>query len=187
MPAKRRLCNSRKMDEAIEGVADAIIAEFSRKGGMDFAFIGIQQRGVPFARRLIEKITRKTGFKPEFAMLDTSMYRDDIGMRATLPVIRETDIPFDMNDQAVILTDDVLSSGRTIRAALDAITCYGRPSLIRLAVVVDRGSREFPIRADYAGMNIIPEDGKKILVEFKETDGSDGIYEIDWSNPTKGE
>lgn len=182
MPAKKRLCSSRIMDKAIEEVADAIIADFSRQGEMDFAFIGIQQRGVPFAARLVEKITRKTGFKPQFAMLDTSMYRDDIGMRATLPVIRETDIPFDMNDQAVILTDDVLSSGRTIRAALDAITCYGRPSLIRLAVVVDRGSQEFPIRADYVGMNIIPGEGKKVLVEFKETDGSDGIYEIDWSN-----
>jgi pyrimidine operon attenuation protein/uracil phosphoribosyltransferase len=186
MPVKKMLCSPQELTRAIESVAKAIIKDSSKRKMKDFAIIGIQQRGVPFARRLIEIIRNKTGKEPELAMLDISMYRDDIGLRSALPVIYETDIPFDLNGRAIILTDDVLSSGRTIRAALDALTGYGRPGLIRLAVVVDRGNQEFPISADYVGRKIMPSARKKIAVEFMETDGSDGIYEIDWSTSTKG-
>lgn len=186
MPKKKILCGSNEMQQAIETVANAIIKDSAKREMNDFAFIGIQRRGVPFAQRLIKIIRKKTGKTPELAMLDITMYRDDIGLRSALPVIYETDIPFDLNGRAIILTDDVLSTGRTIRAALDAITSYGRPALIRLAVVVDRGNQEFPISADYVGTKIVPQSRKKIAVEFKETDGSDGIYEIDWSTSTKG-
>jgi pyrimidine operon attenuation protein/uracil phosphoribosyltransferase len=114
------------------------------------------------------------------------MYRDDIGMRNSLPVINETKIPFDVNSVPVILVDDVLSTGRTIRAALDAVTDYGRPPLIRLAVLVDRGNHEFPISADYAGVAVKVGEGKKVIVEFAEAEGTDGIYEIEWKKNSRG-
>ena len=97
-----------------------------------------------------------------------------------LPRIHETVIPFDVNDREIILVDDVLSSGRTIRAALDALTDYGRPGLIRLAVLVDRGGVEYPIRADYIGWTLSCEADRKILVEFSEEDGADGVWEVAW-------
>ena len=102
------------------------------------------------------------------------MYRDDIGLRRVLPVIHETNIP-DINGKTVILCDDVLQAGRTIRAALDAITDFGRPSIIRLAVLFDRGSHEFPIAADYTGMEVSIPDGFKISVHWKEIDGADFV------------
>ncbi|MFA7231935.1 MAG: bifunctional pyr operon transcriptional regulator/uracil phosphoribosyltransferase PyrR [Victivallaceae bacterium] len=187
MPAKTQICDSGKVKNAISRIADAIISEFNSSKSKKFAFIGLHKQGVPLARRLIAEIEQKTGFCPELALLDISMYRDDVGIRSALPIIRETEIPFDISGQAVILVDDVLSTGRTIRAALDAITDYGRPPLIRLAVMVDRGNREFPILADYAGMKIIPGEGRKIVVEFEESDGHDGIFEVDWETSTKGD
>ena len=111
------------------------------------------------------------------------MYRDDIGNRDRLPLIKETIIPFDVNNQNIILVDDVLSTGRTIRAALDALTDYGRPGLIRLAVLVDRGEPEFPIRADFVGTQIqLPQD-YKILVNFDEDDSKTGIFAAQWNTP----
>ena len=114
-------------------------------------------------------------------MLDITMYRDDIGTRNMLPRIHETIIPFDVNDRVIILVDDVLSSGRTIRAALDALTDYGRPGLIRLAVLVDRGDPEFPIRADFVGFNVSLPAERKVLVNFEDIPGMDaGIYDVNW-------
>ena len=110
------------------------------------------------------------------------MYRDDFGQRSALPLIRETVIPFDVEDAKLILVDDVLSTGRTIRAALDAVTDYGRPDLIRLAVLIDRGGVEYPIRADYIGWQIKCGNDRKIVVEFSEEDGSDGVYEVPWQH-----
>ena len=181
MPAKKQVCNAHEVKAAVEKVADGIISEFlHNKKNHDFAIIGIHQQGVPLARRLIQIIEQKTGFSPELALLDISMYRDDIGVRQDLPQINETRIPFDMNDKAVILVDDVLSSGRTIRAALDAVTDYGRPGLIRLAVLVNRGNHEFPIGADYTGISLEVPDERKVAVKFAESDGKDGVYTIDW-------
>ena len=118
---------------------------------------------------------------PVLGKLDISMYRDDIGNRKRLPAIRETEIPFDVNGSSIILVDDVLSTGRTIRAALDALTDYGRAGSIRLAVLVDRGNIEFPIRADYVGMKSTPPEDQKIVVRF-EADGDPGIYAVKWEN-----
>jgi pyrimidine operon attenuation protein/uracil phosphoribosyltransferase len=181
MPAKKEVCNADEVNAAVIKVAEGIISEFlSQKSNRDFAVIGIHQQGVPLAKRLISVIKERTGYEPELALLDISMYRDDIGVRQDLPPINETRIPFDMNDKAVILVDDVLSSGRTIRAALDAVTDYGRPGLIRLAVLVNRGNHEFPIGADYTGVNLQVPDERKIVVEFEESDGRDGVFTIDW-------
>ena len=118
-------------------------------------------------------------------MLDISMYRDDIGMRKTLPKINVTDIPFDVNDNNIVLVDDIFSSGRTIRAALDAITDYGRPRTIRLAVLVDRHASEFPIHPDFTGVDMrVPEDFK-LIAEFTPDDAADAVYQVRWQSDKK--
>ena len=144
------------------------------------ALVGIHQLGVPLAERLRAELTAPGAPEPEFGKLDISMYRDDIGNRNPLPLIRETEIAFDVNDKIIILVDDVLSSGRTIRAALDALTDYGRPRLIRLAVLVDRGEPEYPIRADFVGFNLTLPADRKVAVGFDGGNRSAGIFEVDW-------
>ena len=177
--ASEILLDSAAMSAAIRAVIGSICSEFYSNGKTDLAFIGIQRHGVLLARRIALAIKESTGHEPPVGSLDISMYRDDIGMRKSLPTIHETVIPFDINNRVIILADDVLQTGRTIRAALDAMTDYGRPSLIRLAVLVDRGMREFPIRADYAGtvLNVPPE--RRVTVKWFENDGEDAVYAID--------
>jgi pyrimidine operon attenuation protein/uracil phosphoribosyltransferase len=185
MLAEKEVCNADKVKAAIQKVANSIISEFLNNSTCDFALIGIHQHGVPLAKKIINIIKEKTNYQAKLATLDISMYRDDIGVRQKLPQIHETKIPFDMNDKVVIIVDDVLSSGRTIRAALDAITDYGRPKLIRLAVLINRGNHEFPIGADYVGVDLQIPKGKKVIVEFKESDGEDRIYTVDWGKTTE--
>lgn len=182
MPQLKLIFDKAQMEEAIDRIADDIIAEFkvTSKKSNPIALLGIQRQGVPFARRLSAAIKRKTSYRPLEGILDISMYRDDYGLRKKLPVILETIIPFDVDDCNVIIADDVLASGRTIRAALDALTDYGRPRIIRLAVMLDRGCNEYPIRADYAGWHHKAAANKKIIVEFEECNGRDGVFEKPW-------
>ena len=168
-----RIFEAEQIESSLRKVGDEIIAEFKNKTG-ELLLLGIQRRGVPLARRLSAYIEQRLNVKIPVGTLDITMYRDDIGLRRTLPVIHESDIP-DINGKTVILCDDVLQAGRTIRAALDAITDFGRPAIIRLAVLFDRGSHEFPIAADYAGMDIAIPDGFKISVHWVEIDGSDFV------------
>lgn len=168
-----RIFESEQIESSLQKVGDEIIAEFKDRAG-ELRFLGIQRRGVPLAERLSRYIDQKLNVKIPVGSLDITMYRDDIGMRRTLPVIHETNIP-DINEKIVILCDDVLQAGRTIRAALDAISDFGRPAIIRLAVLFDRGNHEFPIAADYAGMNLSISDGFKISVHWVEIDGSDFV------------
>lgn len=174
------LRNAEDMLQAINKVADSIISEFGKDGLDNVALVGLYKAGVPLAKRLAEVIRQRTGAVLEFGTLDISMYRDDFGQRTALPLIRETEIPFDVDNARLILVDDVLSTGRTIRAALDAVTDYGRPALIRLAVLIDRGGVEYPIRADYIGWTMQCQMDRKILVEFSDEDGADGVYEVAW-------
>lgn len=176
---KTLLLDENVINAAVANIAQAVISEFSPEISSSLVFIGIHKRGVMFAKRLVKAIADKTGTAPHLGTLDITMYRDDIGRRKTLPQIYPTELPFNINDQIIILADDVLQTGRTIRAALDALTDYGRPSLIRLAVLVDRGMREFPIRADYSGKLFqIPRE-KKIIVKWKELDDEDAVYVSD--------
>ena len=139
--------------------------------------IGIQRGGVPLAKRLVQEIKRISGIEYPCGALDIAMYRDDIGMRKTLPQIFETLIPFDITGKTIILVDDVLQSGRSIRAALDAVTYFGRPAVVRLAVLLDRGSREFPIQGDYVGKRIEVSAECRIRVNWKEIAGTgDFVY-----------
>ncbi len=181
---RRQLFDSRALSEAVSRIARQIVDYYMPGGKANPAFflVGIQHQGVPLAKRIADEILKINGNRVVVGKLDISMYRDDVGLRSGLPLIRETEIPFNMEQADVLLVDDVLSSGRTIRAALDALTDYGRPHSIKLAVMVDRGDVEFPIRADYVGFTLenVPAD-RKILVDFAEVDnGSDGIFERDW-------
>ena len=156
-------------------IAGTVVEEFSPAHLGDVALLGIQLNGVPLAMRMAAEIERRTGHRPPVGTLDISMYRDDIGRRRKLTHINPTEIPFDLEDRVIVLIDDVLHTGRTIRAALDAITDYGRPRLIRLAVLVDRGGHEFPIRADYIGRTLAPPPGGLVRVEWQETHGRDAV------------
>ncbi|MBR7121078.1 MAG: bifunctional pyr operon transcriptional regulator/uracil phosphoribosyltransferase PyrR [Lentisphaeria bacterium] len=169
-------------EQMMSGIRDLArqIADHFTDSDRDIALVGIHQLGVPLARLLHEELG-KLNLKTEFGMLDITMYRDDIGTRSMLPRIHETVISFDVNDKEIILVDDVLSTGRTIRAALDALTDYGRPGLIRLAVLVDRGEPEFPIRADFVGFKIALPAERKVLVNFEAVPGmSAGIFDVNW-------
>ncbi len=135
---------------AITRIAHEVL---ERDGSADLAVVGLQTGGVPLAERLAETIGRIEGEPPATGTLDVALYRDDIGLRPVLPEA-VTDIPVDLTGRTVILVDDVLFTGRTVRAALDAITDFGRPRVVRLAVMVDRGHRELPIRPDYVGKNL---------------------------------
>ncbi len=171
-------------EQMMAGVRDLArqIADHFTDPGSGIALVGIHQLGVPLARLLHDELA-KLGRNAEFGMLDITMYRDDIGTRNMLPRIHETVIPFDVNDKTIILVDDVLSTGRTIRAALDALTDYGRPGLIRLAVLVDRGEPEFPIRADFVGFEVSLPAERKVLVNFEAVPGMDaGIFDVNWQN-----
>ncbi len=155
----------------MDKISKQITDEFEKEQLKSVVLIGIQKSGVPFSEMIQNILQKETGIDVPLGTLDISMYRDDIGFNKHLPYIHETNIPFDVDDKIVILLDDVLYSGRTVRAALDAITDYGRPKLIRLAVLINRQKQEFPIKADYIGEDIEIEANKKIKVNCeKNTD-----------------
>jgi pyrimidine operon attenuation protein/uracil phosphoribosyltransferase len=175
----KQLFNAAETDAMINTIAEKLAADIKREHIKNVALVGIQLRGVTLALRIAKKLHGKLDGEIPTGSLDISMYRDDIGKRGKLPDIHETNISFDIDDKAIILVDDILHTGRTIRAALDAITDYGRPKLIKLAVLMDRGGHEFPISADYAGKTI--EMSKKegfILLHLAENDGEDAVYLI---------
>jgi len=145
------------------------------KGVDDLVLIGIRRRGVPIAQRLARKIAEFEGKAPSEGTLDITLYRDDLTLVAHQPILGATDIPVDVNGKVVVLVDDVLFTGRTARAAMDALIDRGRPRSIQLAVVVDRGHRELPIRADYVGKNV-PTSRKEVIgVKLIEVDGVDSV------------
>jgi pyrimidine operon attenuation protein / uracil phosphoribosyltransferase len=143
-------------------------------GARDVVLLGIPTRGVALAHRLGAKIAEFEGRTVPVGSLDTTMYRDDLRLRGIRPVGR-TELPGTVDDQVVVLVDDVLYSGRTVRAALDALNDLGRPRAVQLAVLVDRGHRELPIRADYVGKNLPTSQGETVRVLLSEVDGRDGV------------
>ncbi|HEX6263423.1 MAG TPA: bifunctional pyr operon transcriptional regulator/uracil phosphoribosyltransferase PyrR [Actinomycetota bacterium] len=144
-------------------------------GATDVVLVGIAARGDDLARRIAEKLRRIEDVDVPVGVLDISFYRDDIGLRAEAPEVHETRIDFDVTGRTVVLVDDVLFTGRTIRAAMDALVDFGRPRAIQLAVLVDRGHRELPIRADFVGKNIPTRTGDQVRVLTSETDGADAV------------
>jgi pyrimidine operon attenuation protein / uracil phosphoribosyltransferase len=144
-------------------------------GNPKIAFIGLRTRGEFVARRLAQKVFDVDGIEYPLGILDVTLYRDDVRQHLRQPEVRATEITFDITDMNVVLVDDVLFTGRTIRSALDALIDIGRPKTIQLAVMVDRGHRELPIRADFTGKTIVTSRGQEIRVKLQEVDGEDGI------------
>jgi len=168
---KAVLLDEQAISRTISRLAHEIIER--NKGVENLVIIGIQRRGVPFAQRLAEKIFEVENVKPEVGVLDITFYRDDLSLLNEHPVINGTYINFIIQDKTVVLTDDVIFSGRTCRAAIDAVFDIARPKAIQLAVMVDRGHRELPIKPDYVGKNVPTSADEIVDVKFKELDGED--------------
>jgi pyrimidine operon attenuation protein/uracil phosphoribosyltransferase len=145
------------------------------RGTEGLALVGIQRRGVPLASRIADAIGRTEGTRPPVGGLDITFYRDDRSTLDRSPVLKGEDLPFDLERTAVVIVDDVLYTGRTVRAAMDALMARGRPPVIRLAVLVDRGHRELPIRADHVGKNVPTSREELVRVQLTEVDGVDGV------------
>ncbi len=161
----------------VRGTLDRLTDEILHANeGRPVVLLGIQRRGVPMAQRMAEMIAKKTGKHPQIGTLDINLYRDDLTRVAFQPVVRKTDLPQDIDDKDVILVDDVLYTGRTIRAALDALCDFGRMRTIQLAVFIDRGHRELPIEANFIGKKISTKDNEVVEVKLMEIDGEDAIY-----------
>lgn len=141
-------------------------------------FVGIRTRGVEISHRLAKKIESLEKQPIPVGILDITLYRDDLNLNPELPVMKKTDIPFDITGKKIILVDDVLFTGRTARAALDAILDLGRPSVIQLAVLIDRGHRELPIRADFVGKNLPTAKDERVTVKLKGIDPDEGVWVI---------
>jgi pyrimidine operon attenuation protein/uracil phosphoribosyltransferase len=146
------------------------------KGATGVALVGIAARGDDLARRLAAELLRIESADVPVGALDITFYRDDIGLRAEAPEVHETRIDFDVTGKTVVLVDDVLFTGRTIRSALDALVDFGRPRAVQLAVLVDRGHRELPIRADYVGKNVPTRADEQVRVALREVDGEDAVF-----------
>ncbi len=145
------------------------------KGVDDIVLVGIKRRGVPLAQRIAQRIVEFENRAPAQGSLDITLYRDDLSTVAQQPVVGGSEIPVDVRGKVVVLVDDVLYTGRTIRAAMDALIDFGRPRAIQLAVVIDRGHRELPIRADYVGKNVPTSRREVIGVKLLEVDGVDSV------------
>ena len=145
------------------------------KGVDDLVLVGIKRRGVPLAQRIAQRIAEFETRSPVQGSLDITLYRDDLSTVSHQPVVGASEIPVDINNRIVVLVDDVLFTGRTVRAAMDALIDFGRPRSIQLAVVIDRGHRELPIRADYVGKNVPTSKREVIGVKLSEIDGVDSV------------
>ncbi|MCF7803182.1 MAG: bifunctional pyr operon transcriptional regulator/uracil phosphoribosyltransferase PyrR [Candidatus Marinimicrobia bacterium] len=171
---KAELINAQGISRTLTRLAHEILENVEN---MDTVrIIGIRDRGDHLAKRLAETIKQVEGIDIPIGFLDITFYRDDFRTKLSQPSVMSTEIPFDLEDIDIILVDDVLYTGRTIRAAMDAIMDYGRPGSIQLAVLVDRGHRELPIRPDYVGKNIPTSEDEQVRVHLKEMDEEDGVY-----------
>lgn len=168
MSPNNKIMDKEAVRRAISRMAHEILEK--NKGSHGLCLVGIRTRGVVLAQRLKEAIKGIEGVEVPVGILDITLYRDDLTTIDVQPVVRETQIAFDIQDKRIVLVDDVLFTGRTIRAALNALADFGRPSLIQLAVFIDRGHRELPIRADFVGKNIPTSRGQNVKVIFEDTD-----------------
>ncbi|AXG98715.1 bifunctional pyr operon transcriptional regulator/uracil phosphoribosyltransferase PyrR [Deinococcus wulumuqiensis] len=177
---KAIILSSDEMRRALTRIAHEIVER--NRGAENLAIIGVHTRGIPLAERLAAKLSELEGVEVPQGRLDITLYRDDLSEVARQPIIRETQVPFDLAHRRVILVDDVLFTGRTVRSALDALIDLGRPEGIQLAVLIDRGHRELPIRADYVGKNLPTAKHEIVKVKLQETDGIDivELYEMEY-------
>jgi len=170
---KASLMSATELDRALKRIAHEIVER--NRGTANLALVGVHTRGVPVAERLAELLHKFEGTRPPVGKLDITLYRDDLTEIALQPIVRRTEVDFDVHGMRIVLCDDVLFTGRTTRAALDALIDMGRPASIQYAVIVDRGHRELPIRADYVGKNVPTSASEIVLVKLKEIDGADAV------------
>jgi len=168
-----QLMNADEMHGTLHRLANEILAAHA---GRDLVLVGVQRRGVPMAQRMAKTMIEKANVTPQLGILDINLYRDDLTHAAVQPVVRRTELPPDIDDKDVILVDDVLFTGRTVGAALRALTDFGRMRTIQLAVFVDRGHRELPVEANFIGRKIPTKDNEVVEVRLTEIDGEDAIY-----------
>jgi pyrimidine operon attenuation protein / uracil phosphoribosyltransferase len=173
-----QLMNGDELQSTLERMAHEIL---EANTGRPVVLVGIHRRGVPMAQRMANAIAAATQKEPQIGVLDINLYRDDLTRVAFQPVVRRTDVPPNIDDRDVILVDDVLYTGRTIRAALDALCDFGRMRSIQLAVMIDRGHRELPIEANFIGKKIPTKDAEVVEVKLREIDGEDAVYVMEKS------
>jgi len=177
MKEKAKILDKDTIERSLMRIAHEILEK--NKGTSELCLVGIRNRGAYLAKRLVGCIEKIEKVTVPVGILDITLYRDDLTLVAAHPVVHKTEIDFDISDKNVILVDDVLYTGRTIRAALDALMDFGRAKSIQLAVLVDRGHRELPIRADYAGKNIPTAQKETVEVRLEESDGVDEVVIVE--------
>ncbi len=170
---KTILMDSEGIRRALTRIAHEIVEK--NKGVDGLVLVGIRTRGVPIAERIAAEIEQIEGSRPPVGILDITLYRDDLSTLSYQPIVHPTQMPVDITGKTIILTDDVLYTGRTIRAALDALIDMGRPTTIQLAVLIDRGHRELPIRADYVGKNVPTATKEVVSVQLSDTDKAEQV------------
>lgn len=172
---KSRIMDEAAMERAISRLASEIVEK--NKGAKDLYLVGIRRRGVPLAHRIADKIEQLEGVRPSFGTLDITLYRDDLSTVGTNPIVNRTELAEDIDSKVVVLVDDVLYTGRTIRAALDQLMDFGRPRKVQLAVLIDRGRehRELPIQADFVGKTVPTKQSEIIRVMLRDFDNEEGV------------
>ncbi len=177
MKLKADLMSSEDMKRALKRMSHQILE--GNHGAENLVFLGIRRRGVPLAERLSSNINAIEGLEVPVGELDITLYRDDLSLISEDPLVNSSSVPFDITGKTVVLVDDVIYTGRTARAALDATSALGRAARIQLTVLVDRGHRELPIRADYVGKNVPTSGNELIAVQVEEIDGTEGVKLFD--------
>ena len=177
MKLKAQILDEAGMYRALMRIAHEIVER--NRGAENVVLIGIRRRGEPIARRIAENIRRIEGAEPPCGSIDIGFYRDDLSRISDAPRLRRTELPFDVNDRDVVLVDDVIYTGRTARAAIEAVFSCGRPRTIQLAELVDRGHRELPIRPDFVGKNLPTARTELVEVRLPEYDGETGVFLMD--------
>jgi pyrimidine operon attenuation protein/uracil phosphoribosyltransferase len=175
MPTKV-VMDSETVSRTISRISNQILER--NKGAAEIVVIGLRTRGIHIAERIVERIEKMEGIRPPLGTLDITLYRDDFRRKSEWPKVQKTHIPFPVEDKNVILVDDVIYTGRTTRAAIEAIMDYGRPASIQLVAFVDRGHRELPIQADYVGSKIVTLQSETVEVHLEETDGKDEVVVV---------
>lgn len=170
---KAKIIDAAGLERTITRLAHEILER--NKGAENIAIVGIRTRGEFLAKRIAKKIEEAEGVRPPLGFLDITLYRDDLLGKLEQPEMKGTDILFDINNKDVVLVDDVLYTGRTVRAAMDGLIDIGRPRTIQLAVLIDRGHRQLPIKADFVGKNVPTSSAESIRVHLKEVDGEDEV------------
>lgn len=172
----KKLLSDTQIDEALDALCTSVLDDMPDG---PVAVVGIRTRGETLARRFVARLAElQPDRQVDLGVLDITFYRDDLSQRRGVPLVKATEIDFDIDETWLVLIDDVLHTGRSVRAALDALHDYGRPSVIRLAVLIDRGGRELPIAADYVGTKLAADDDQRIQLKLEENDGQEGAYLI---------